>query len=1670
MQVISILSFYKKYVKRQIPLVLIGAVGLSVITAPASHATDVDMTGVTVTLNRTLLSGATNFKAGYVNIRGTDGLSNGDIVRYNSVATVSGTSIDMVVTTNLNTDAKTLTAISGNGTVVTYTTVATNNYLPGQKVSFSGTTPAGYGGSSKVIASVVDATHFTVANTTTGTATVFGTVSQAPLTKMSYDATSTSLFSTTITPSSAFTGVGFHFAFYEAGTYTALNTGTLVVLKNLTMYVDDLDSANKTDFQYAAFSGFQGYSFHKRAAGVCSGGSTASIYNVSSNARCDDANINVSTILGTNLTRFTSTDASSNSSIPQDRVALRYSSVTSVEVLVGDVQSGNQAKFDISFTPPVWETFGSVNFASFNTPPTITGTLPTFRAQSNIATVFSLTDFGTYYDFDAQPFDNVQVTTLPASGILQKKVGAIWVNVSALDSITATDVGLGKLRFTGSSSTSFTFKPNDSIANSDSAYTLNITVTAQGQVITFNNPGGKLTNVGTFQSGATTDATGLLVTLESRSIGVCTINNSTREITIIAAGLCTIWATQLGNATYAAATRVEQSFQVSDLTAQVITFNNPGDKILSGTPFASGATSNASPTLVVSIASTTLSNCTTSGLSITTIALGVCSITASQSGDATRAQASSVIQRFNIVGPSYTVTYHSGSNGVGSVPAPATSNSGWTIAGNTGPLTYAGHDFSAWNTNAAGSGGTSYAIGAGINPVANVDLYPTWVNTPTHAVTYALNGGTSSSPTQAAVAERDTFTAASTPTQAGYIFANWRDGASVDHAAGSTVTMALLAITLTAQWTSNPTHSVTYALNGGDSTLPTQSAVAEGLSFTTASTPTRTGYDFTKWRNQLGADTNASTSYTMGSGNVTLTAQWTAKTYSYSVSYSPGAHGTGTMGASTGTGASFPLSPSIFTPEAGFFFAGWLDASSNAFIDEQLITLTSPLTLVLTAQWSGAAITKYTLLYDTNGGGVAPASENHAAGNIALNDGATLSKSTYRFTGWRIASTDYLLGTPFRLIANDTATAIWVYVPPTSYTITSSAGTHGAISLNGSITINTGDDARFLISPDDHYSVAALTVDGGVVSSASSYTFTNVQAAHLISVTFALSSFAITYDANGGGSSPSPTSSAYNVEVKLNSGSSLAKTGFNFGGWLIGGNIYDGSESFTVSSSLTATAVWNEATYTISYEGNGGTGGQAPGSYTTGDLATVIADGSGFLRSGYTFGAWTSTRDDASTVVATYSGSSNILLHALWNVIGVEYTVTYSGNGNTTGAAPDSITATSSINLASNDGLLAKSGYTFGGWNTKADGSGQGYAETAIYPLVADSTVYANWIAPTPPSGGGGGGESAPVITKVEEKPAPSTGTKVVKKVVISVARIIPAATTVLKSVTTNKTESSGTTSTYGNVIVVKPNSDSEIAIKNVTNSLGSEVKIDGSVSPSVHVEQTDAGVVVTTSNGWTGRLQVAAVTSTDNVSSDKTSIDIVVNPDAPTESAALPKSLQSATINWQASLSQVIGYEVSVDGVQECKTSNNSCVVPIAIGPKTKVQVTAIGNDQTTSVPVAAGVKIEQQIRAIVVNFATNSAILSAQAKLELRTVAKVIEATGYTTLTVGGHTDSVGKDLLNQPLSNARAKSTSAYLSKLLPDIEVTQAGFSKSVPVALNSSLAGKAANRRAEVSVR
>ena len=81
-------------------------------------------------------------------------------------------------------------------------------------------------------------------------------------------------------------------------------------------------------------------------------------------------------------------------------------------------------------------------------------------------------------------------------------------------------------------------------------------------------------------------------------------------------------------------------------------------------------------------------------------------------------------------------------------------------------------------------------------------------------------------------------------------------------------------------------------------------------------------------------------------------------------------------------------------------------------------------------------------------------------------------------------------------------------------------------------------------------------------------------------------------------------------------------------------------------------------------------------------------------------------------------------------------TVTYNGNTNTSGTAPtDGVSPYSSgsnVTVLGNLGSLAKTGFTFAGWNTEANGSGTSYSQGNTFTINENTILYARWT-PLPP-------------------------------------------------------------------------------------------------------------------------------------------------------------------------------------------------------------------------------------------------------------------------------------------------------------------------------------------------
>lgn len=179
----------------------------------------------------------------------------------------------------------------------------------------------------------------------------------------------------------------------------------------------------------------------------------------------------------------------------------------------------------------------------------------------------------------------------------------------------------------------------------------------------------------------------------------------------------------------------------------------------------------------------------------------------------------------------------------------------------------------------------------------------------------------------------------------------------------------------------------------------------------------------------------------------------------------------------------------------------------------------------------------------------------------------------------------------------------------------------------------------------------------------------------------------------------------------------------------------DGASGYAPDGQLWRGVTVSASGAVVVYESNGADSGTAPNdatSYAAGDAVTALAN-TDLTRAGFTFDGWTLEKDGSGRVI--YPGETFIaqagatLVYANW--LG-DPKVRYNGNGNTVGSVPvdpDSPYAkNSSATVLGNSGLLEKTGYTFAGWNTKADGTGTSYAATSSLALATSNvTLYAKW-------------------------------------------------------------------------------------------------------------------------------------------------------------------------------------------------------------------------------------------------------------------------------------------------------------------------------------------------------
>ncbi len=222
---------------------------------------------------------------------------------------------------------------------------------------------------------------------------------------------------------------------------------------------------------------------------------------------------------------------------------------------------------------------------------------------------------------------------------------------------------------------------------------------------------------------------------------------------------------------------------------------------------------------------------------------------------------------------------------------------------------------------------------------------------------------------------------------------------------------------------------------------------------------------------------------------------------------------------------------------------------------------------------------------------------------------------------------------------------------------------------------------------------------------------------------------------------------------KVNLASAPTRTGWTFLGWYDGsGNHHNAGEEVTVSGNMQYWAHWEayvlHGNFTGSWTDNhfyvnndyadialaANTTYEFGIAYRKTDVTEVWKGQTGSSSMTRGKSTWTLNGSNNVKITADVAGTYRFAYNTSTASMTVTYpekvTVTYDGNGNTSGSAPAAVDYAkgATVTVAGNTGSLAKTGYDFGGWNTKNDGTGTNYtAGSGTFTISANTTLYAEW-------------------------------------------------------------------------------------------------------------------------------------------------------------------------------------------------------------------------------------------------------------------------------------------------------------------------------------------------------
>ena len=589
------------------------------------------------------------------------------------------------------------------------------------------------------------------------------------------------------------------------------------------------------------------------------------------------------------------------------------------------------------------------------------------------------------------------------------------------------------------------------------------------------------------------------------------------------------------------------------------------------------------------------------------------------------------------------------------------------------------------------------------------------------------------------------------------------------------IVMPARAKTVYALWAINPTLSYNVNTPAGSNapgtpasqTVPYNTAAADKSGWAAGDTGKIPGYRFDGWYTAP----NGGNKYDFNTpltGNVTVYAHWVGNGYTVRFAGN-GATGGGTPDQAFQYNIGQNLHRNGFTRD-GYTFTGWKRADNQqAYGDGQWVNnlTTQPDGIVtMVAQWSA---NEAHIRYNPNppagktaGGNGTPNWDGHTGDTPAIGgNGWTIDG--YTFAGWTTSpdggGTKHAPGASWT--ANGTLTLYAQWTPgEAGLTYDGNGATGGKTDPQNGVTDQKVNVRQNGFTRDGYTFVRWDTqadCRGKAVNPGDKWT---LQGSSTLYACWAGNMQPLTYHGNGATGGNTAAQSGKTGDELTTNANGFTRDGYTFVRWDTAkdgsGTAYGEGKNGVGRYTMKPTgndlyAIWQANPASIQYRDDYGATGSTPDTTgVTGQNVTIAQNG--FTRPGYTFTGWARDRrtDPSLQPGGRYTLTpGTTTLWAQWKA-DPAHLIYNSNSGSTSQTRRTDGVVDQTLTVIANP--FTRSGYTFTGWNTQADGRGKAYAAGNGFRLVADpksnpvntSVLYAQWrinrvALKFDPNGGTGG-------------------------------------------------------------------------------------------------------------------------------------------------------------------------------------------------------------------------------------------------------------------------------------------------------------------------------------------